>query len=52
MSFGAHKDDDTLPIMTTTRNGQTDRRTDRDGERESGRGRRRDSSNGLNWRTV
>lgn len=34
MSFGAHKDDDTLPIMTTTRNGQTDRRTDREREEE------------------
>lgn len=38
MSFGAHKDDDTLPIMTTTRNGQTDRRTDRDRKGREGGG--------------
>lgn len=41
MSFGAHKDDDTLPIMTTTRNGQTDRRTDSERQRGAGRGRGR-----------
>lgn len=38
MSFGAHKDDDTLPIMTTTGNGQTDRRTDRERDSEGGGG--------------
>jgi len=34
MSFGAHKDDDTLPIMTTT--SETDRQRDRQTDRQRG----------------